>query len=186
MGAVITASEPSWITPYSGLSPKQFGKLITMLRRGDPPAVCRGRPWSLPLEDRVLLVAAYWRTNLTLRQLAPLFGVSKSAAGRIVSLAHLRAAGLGALADLGFLGLDDDGDDPVVVTGFKATRARRLAPAEKEANRVLAAGRVPVERGIAYLKNWRILTKLRTDPARATHLFRALLVLTNVEATTDN
>lgn len=44
----------------------------------------KGRPWSLPLEDRVLLVAAYWRTNLTLRQLAPLFGVSKSAADRIV------------------------------------------------------------------------------------------------------
>jgi hypothetical protein len=32
------------------------------------------------VEDRVLLVAAYWRTNLTLRQIAPLFGVSKSAA----------------------------------------------------------------------------------------------------------
>jgi hypothetical protein len=32
----------------------------------------------------VLLVAAYWRTNLTLRQLAPLFGISKSAAGRII------------------------------------------------------------------------------------------------------
>lgn len=32
----------------------------------------------------MLLVAAYWRTNLTLRQLAPLFGISKSAAGRIV------------------------------------------------------------------------------------------------------
>ncbi|GAA2390690.1 hypothetical protein GCM10010420_13230 [Streptomyces glaucosporus] len=43
-----------------------------------------GRPWSLPLEGRVLLVVAYWRTNRTLRQLAPLFGVSKSAAARIV------------------------------------------------------------------------------------------------------
>jgi hypothetical protein len=32
----------------------------------------------------VLLVAAYWRTNLTVRQLAPLFGISKSAAGRII------------------------------------------------------------------------------------------------------
>ncbi|MEV7857164.1 transposase family protein [Streptomyces sp. NPDC088183] len=109
-----------------------------------------------------------------------------TAARRDRILAHLRAAGLGALADLGFLGLDDDGDDPVVVTGFKATRARKLAPAEKEANRILAAGRVPVERGFAHLKNWRILTKLRTDPARATHLFRALLVLTNIEATTGN
>jgi hypothetical protein len=36
------------------------------------------------LEDRVLLVATYWRTNLTLRQIAPLFGVSKSAADRII------------------------------------------------------------------------------------------------------
>ena len=35
---------------------------------------------SLPL----LLVAAYWRTNLTLRQLTPLFGISKSAADRII------------------------------------------------------------------------------------------------------
>ncbi|WP_234439516.1 MULTISPECIES: transposase family protein [Streptomyces] len=109
-----------------------------------------------------------------------------TAARRDHLLAHLRAAGLGALADLGFLGLDDDTDNPVVVTGFKATRARKLTPGQKDANRALAAGRVPVERGFAHLKNWRILTKLRTDPARATHLFRALLVLTNIEATSDN
>ena len=32
----------------------------------------------------MLLVATYWRTNLTLRQIAPLFGVSKSAADRII------------------------------------------------------------------------------------------------------
>jgi hypothetical protein len=31
----------------------------------------------------VLLVAVYHRTNLTLRQVAPLFGISKSAAGRV-------------------------------------------------------------------------------------------------------
>jgi len=30
------------------------------------------------------LVVAYWRTNLTLRQLAPSFGISKSAADRII------------------------------------------------------------------------------------------------------
>ncbi|MEV8456347.1 transposase family protein [Streptomyces sp. NPDC052095] len=87
-----------------------------------------------------------------------------TAARRDHTLAHLRAAGLGALADLDFIRLDDDGDDPVVVTGFKATRARGLAPAEKEANRVLAAGRAPVDCGFAHLKNWQILTKLRTDP----------------------
>ncbi|NSL42706.1 transposase [Streptomyces sp. 8P21H-1] len=90
MAGVITASEPSWIAPFTGLSPRQFGKLITALRREGADPVRKGRPWSLPLEDQVLLVAAYWRTNLTLHQLAPLFGVSKSAADRIVD--HLGPA----------------------------------------------------------------------------------------------
>jgi hypothetical protein len=81
---VITASEPSWIAPFTGLSPRAFRKLITMLRQEGADSPRQGRPWSLSLEDRVLLVTAYWRTNLTLRRLAPLFGVSKSAADRIV------------------------------------------------------------------------------------------------------
>ncbi|GGM25823.1 hypothetical protein GCM10010129_82940 [Streptomyces fumigatiscleroticus] len=84
MAGVITASEPSWIAPFTGLGPRQFGKLVTVLRREGADAVRKGRPWSLPLEDRALLVAAYWRTNLTLHQLAPLFGVSKSAADRTI------------------------------------------------------------------------------------------------------
>ncbi len=81
---MITVSEPSWIAPFTGLNPRAFGKLRTMLRREGADAVRKGRPWGLPLEDRTLLVAAYWRTNLTMRQLAPLFGVSKSAANRII------------------------------------------------------------------------------------------------------
>ncbi len=81
---MITASEPSWIAPFTGLSPRDFRKLMTALRHEGADTVRPGRPWSLPFEDRVLLVAAYWRTNLTLRQLAPLFGVSKSAADRII------------------------------------------------------------------------------------------------------
>ncbi|MCZ7457192.1 transposase family protein [Streptomyces sp. WMMC940] len=52
-------------------------------------------------------------------------------------LAHLRAAGLGALADLGFRGLDNDIFDPVIVTGYAASRTHKLTPGEKEANRVL-------------------------------------------------
>ncbi|MFF6877497.1 transposase family protein [Streptomyces sp. NPDC012474] len=96
-------------------------------------------------------------------------------------LAHLRAAGLGALADLGFRGLDNDVRDPVIVTGFHASRTHKLTPGQKTADRVLAIGRAPVEHGFAHLKNWRPLTKLRTDPAHATPLLRALLVLTNLE-----
>jgi hypothetical protein len=81
---VITASEPSWIVPFTGVAPRQFNQVVRALRREGADIARRGRPWGIPLEDRLLLVAAYWRTNLTLRQLAPLFGVSKSAAGRIV------------------------------------------------------------------------------------------------------
>jgi hypothetical protein len=84
VAGVITASEPSWIAPFTGLSPRLFGKLVTVPRREGADAVRKGRPWSLPLEDRALLVAAYWRTNLTMRRLAPLLGVSKSAADRII------------------------------------------------------------------------------------------------------
>ncbi|MDN3293400.1 transposase family protein [Streptomyces ficellus] len=54
---------------------------------------------------------------------------------------HLREAGLGALADLGFVGPDDDPDDaPVIITGRKATRSDRLTDAEKEANRLVSRG----------------------------------------------
>lgn len=35
-----------------------------------------GQPWCLSLPDRVLLVAVYYRTNLAMRQFAPLFGIS--------------------------------------------------------------------------------------------------------------
>ncbi|MGW4699073.1 transposase [Streptomyces sp. NPDC004285] len=84
MAAVIAASDSSRIAPFSRLSPRNFGKLVTVLRRAGAEVVRRGRPWSLPLENRALLVAAYWRTNLTMRQLSPLFEVSKSAADRII------------------------------------------------------------------------------------------------------
>lgn len=87
---MITASEASWTGPFTGLSPRRFSKLITELRREGADPVRKGRPGSLPLENRVPLVAAYWRTNLTLRQIAPLSGISKSAVDRIIG--HLGPA----------------------------------------------------------------------------------------------
>ncbi|GHE32159.1 hypothetical protein GCM10017771_48800 [Streptomyces capitiformicae] len=76
---------------------------------------------------------------------------------------------------------DDPDVDPEVITGYKAARNRPLTRGRKLSNTVLAAVRAPVEHGFAHLKNWRILTKLRTDPKSATVLVRALLVLTNPE-----
>jgi len=68
VSGVITASEPSWTAPFTGLSPRQFGKLITALRREGADPVRKGRPWSLregrPTElvgcDRVIKVIAHW------------------------------------------------------------------------------------------------------------------------------
>ncbi|MET8214147.1 transposase family protein [Streptomyces sp. NPDC005373] len=94
---------------------------------------------------------------------------------------HLREAGLGALADLGFVGLDDKPDDPVIITGRKATRNHQLTAAEKETNRLVSRERAANEHGFANLKSWRTLTKLRTDTRQATTLLRALLVLANSE-----
>jgi Helix-turn-helix of DDE superfamily endonuclease len=53
---VITASRSEWIVPFTGLQPGQFRKLVAMYRR----------------------------TNPTMRQIGPLFGVSHSAAHRII------------------------------------------------------------------------------------------------------
>lgn len=88
--------------------------------------------------------------------------------------AKLRAAGLGAIADLGFVGLDDsDPDtDPAVITGYKAARNRPLTRGQKLSNKALAAVRAPVEHGFAHLNNWRVLGKVRTDPKWATTLVR--------------
>lgn len=67
VAGVITTSAPSWIAPFTGPSPSAFSKSVTQLCREGADVPGRGRPWKLSLEDRVILVAAYWRTNLTLR-----------------------------------------------------------------------------------------------------------------------
>ncbi|WP_328835339.1 hypothetical protein [Streptomyces europaeiscabiei] len=60
-------------------------------------------------------------------------------------------AGPGALADLGFVGLDGDPDNhPVITTGRRAIRNPPLTAAEKEANRLLDRERAAVEHGFAH------------------------------------
>jgi hypothetical protein len=84
---VISAARSEWIHPFTGLQPVQFRRLVRLVaqRGGDAIADGRvGRQWALDLSDRVLLVAAYWRTNLTMRQIGPLLGVSHSAAHRVI------------------------------------------------------------------------------------------------------
>lgn len=84
---VITAADPEWIFPFTGLQPAQFRKLVRLVAERGGDAIADGRPGrqrALDLPDRVLLVATYWRTNLTMRQIGPLLGVSHSAAHRVI------------------------------------------------------------------------------------------------------
>lgn len=97
--------------------------------------------------------------------------------------ARLRAAGLGALADLGFTGLDPDPGAPVIITGYKSTRTSKTTPAQRHANQALSTARASVEHGFSDLKNWQILTRLRLSPAKATTVLRALLILTRQHTT---
>jgi hypothetical protein len=97
--------------------------------------------------------------------------------------AKLRTAGLGAICDLGFTALDDDPDNPVIITGRRATRNRPLTPAQKQANKLVSRERAANEHGFADLKNWRILQRLRMNARWGTTLLRALMVLTQTEIT---
>lgn len=62
-----------------------------------------------------------------------------------------------------------------MITGYKAARNRPLTRGQKLSNKGLAAVRAPVGHGLAHLKNWRILGRVRTDPRWATALGRSLL-----------
>ena len=75
---------PEWVPVFTGLSVRQFQSLVGIVagRGGEQSGV--GRRWGLSLADRVLLTVVYYRTNLTFRQVALLFGISKSAANRVV------------------------------------------------------------------------------------------------------
>jgi hypothetical protein len=81
---VISAVDEAMIELFSGLAARQFSKLVRQLRSEGADPALKGRPWGLAFKDRVLLVTADWRTNLTMRQIAALFGTSKSAADRII------------------------------------------------------------------------------------------------------
>ncbi len=92
--------------------------------------------------------------------------------------ARLRDAGLAAIGDLGFVGLDDD---PDIITGRKAARKRPLTGARKEANKLISRERAANEHAVADLKAWRISAKIRMNARHATDLLRALLVLTRLQ-----
>lgn len=86
MGGVLRA-DPVWIEVFTGLRADRFARLLRVVRErgGEHPRM--GRPWRLPLAERVLLVAVYYRTNLTMRQLAVLSGVCPATVCRTIQQA---------------------------------------------------------------------------------------------------
>jgi len=72
------------VETFTGLRLRQFERLLKVVRERGGNGPGGGRPWCLPLADRVLLVAVYYRRNLTMRQLAPLFGCSSATVCRVI------------------------------------------------------------------------------------------------------
>lgn len=123
-----------------------------------------------------------------------LLWLSKARPGRIHDAAAARAdhlparladADMAAVADLGYTGLareyNHDPDQPIIITGRRAHHARPLTHAEHTTNQIITAERAANEHPFGYLKNWRILTRLRTHHRNATKLLRALMILTQIE-----
>ncbi|MFS8105226.1 IS5/IS1182 family transposase, partial [Lentzea alba] len=66
MDQVIRADRPEWVPVFTGLSVRVFRELVRVVAGRGGEQAGTGRRWGLPLADRVLLVAVYYRTNLTL------------------------------------------------------------------------------------------------------------------------
>ncbi|MER5950402.1 transposase family protein [Streptomyces sp. NPDC001904] len=82
--AGVLRAERVWVETFTGLSVERFGRLLKTVRHRGGNGTLRGRPGGLPLAERVLVVAVYYRTNLTMRQLGPLFGIAPSTVCRVV------------------------------------------------------------------------------------------------------
>jgi hypothetical protein len=67
---------------------------LAFVMRRLPSERRRGRPWSRTLRHRVLIACAALRTNLTMRELAAVFQISKSMAHRIVATITPKLAAL--------------------------------------------------------------------------------------------
>lgn len=89
----------------------------------------------------------------------------------------LTAHGAKVLADKGYQGAGG-----TIRTPFKRHRHRaRLSRRQRAVNRAHARVRGIDERAVATLKSWRILTKLRCCPRRATAMVQAITVLHHIE-----
>jgi hypothetical protein len=98
-------------------------------------------------------------------------------AARKAGIAAMLTSLIGVLADLGYLGWDQE-----VITGRRKPRGKELTPAQRAANRLQAQLRCVGERGNARLKYWKVLaTELRCQPGQCTAMIKAVLALHYLE-----
>ncbi len=91
-------------------------------------------------------------------------------------IAALSCANVMTFADKAYQGAGGS-----IRTPFKRRRHRpRLSRRQKTVNRHHAKIRAVGERAVATLKSWKILTKLRCCPRRATAIVQAILVLHHI------
>ena len=85
----------------TGLTQSQLDAVTNQVRSSATCLRARGRPWATSLRRSVLVVCASLRTNLTIRELAAVFHISKSQVQRIIADLVPRLAGLLASGTLG-------------------------------------------------------------------------------------
>jgi len=109
---------------------------------------------------------------------APLPGATVDVtAARKAGIAAMLTCLIGVLADLGYLGWDQQ-----VITGRRKPRGTALTPAQRAANRLQAQLRCVGERGNARLKYWKVLaTELRCRPEQCTAMVKAVVALHYME-----
>jgi hypothetical protein len=98
-----------------------------------------------------------------------------TAARRHGVIAALVKFGVACYADAAYRGAG-----PVVAVPFRR-HPRRLSRNQEAVNRNHARNRAPGERAVATLKSWRVLTRLRCCPSRATAIIAAIRVLQTIE-----
>ncbi|GAB2995979.1 hypothetical protein GCM10023080_072730 [Streptomyces pseudoechinosporeus] len=82
----VTSLRPRSLLHRTGLTLKAFLVPVARVAALLPSERGRGHPWALPLDNRVLPTATAWRTNLTQRQLADLFGIGSATVPRVMAL----------------------------------------------------------------------------------------------------
>jgi len=69
---------------------------------------------------------------------------------------------------------------PTIAVPYRRKPGRELSDGQKDVNTAHARNRAPGERAVATLKTWKVLTRLRCCPSRATAITKAILVLQTI------